>query len=91
VAARLGTGEALAGTLLDAALAGRPASALVEAVAALDQAGATDVDAAARSGAFAASGLTLVLVGDRQAVLPQLEKAGLPAPVVVDAEGRPAR
>jgi predicted Zn-dependent peptidase len=91
VAAQLGTGDALAGALLEAVLAGRPASALEEAVASLDRTGPALVDAQARSGAFAAAGLTVVLVGDRKALLPQLEKAGLPAPVLLDAEGRPAR
>jgi hypothetical protein len=77
------------GLLTDDVLAGRTPSALRDRVVALDQATASLVDGAARSGAFAFDGLTLVLVGDRTAVLPQLEKAGLPAPVLLDAEGRP--
>jgi predicted Zn-dependent peptidase len=91
VAARLGTSGALAGTLLEGALAGRLATALSASVASLDLAEAALVDAQARSGAFSAAGLTVVLVGDKKAVLPQLEKAGLPAPLLLDAEGRPAK
>jgi predicted Zn-dependent peptidase len=91
LAAQLGTGGALAGALLSTALAGRPASALEDAVAALDRTDAALVDAQARSGIFAAGGLTVVLVGDRKAVLEQLTKAGLDAPVLLDAEGRPAK
>jgi predicted Zn-dependent peptidase len=91
LAARLGTGGALAGALLSTALAGRPALALEDAVAALDQSDAALVDAQARSGIFAAGGLTVVLVGDRKVVLEQLARAGLPAPVLLDAEGRPAK
>ncbi len=88
VAERLGTSRALAGALLEAVLEGRPASALADQVKALDAAGDALADAQARSGAFGFDGLTLVLVGDRAAVLPQLAKAGLPAPVLVDAEGQ---
>ncbi|MBK9518440.1 MAG: insulinase family protein [Anaeromyxobacter sp.] len=91
VAARLGTSTGLSGALLEMALAGRPATALADEVAALDQATAAQADAQARGGAFAFDGLTLVLVGDRAAVTAQLGPAGLPAPTVVDAEGKPAR
>ncbi|MCM2333777.1 MAG: insulinase family protein, partial [Anaeromyxobacteraceae bacterium] len=90
-AERLATSAALAGGLLEAALAGQPASALADEVAALDAADAALVDAQARGGAFDPAGVTLVLVGDRKAVLPQLQKAGLPAPLLVDPDGRPAK
>jgi zinc protease len=87
-AERLATCEALAGTLLEAALAGRPASALADDLSALDRADAAAVDAQARGGAFTPGGLTLVLVGDLKAVLPQLQQAGLPAPRLVDTDGQ---
>ena len=44
-------------------------------------------NAQARSGAYAWDGLLIVLVGDKAAILPQLEKAGFPKPVFADAEG----
>jgi predicted Zn-dependent peptidase len=86
----LGSSTGLVVLLGDDVLAGRPASALRDRVAALDQATAPMVDAVARSGAFAFDQLTLVLVGDRAAIEPQLEKAGLGAPVLLDVEGHPA-
>jgi predicted Zn-dependent peptidase len=89
VAAALGTSAALAEALAGDVLAGRGADGLAEEVRALDAAGADAVAAAARSGAFDLGQLAIVLVGDRKAVEPQLAAAGLPAPELVDAEGRP--
>ena len=37
------------------------------------------------------SNATIVVVGDLDTIKPQLEKLGLPAPVVWDAEARPAK
>ena len=88
LAEALGASAGLVRLLAEDVLAGRPPSALRDEVAALDQASAARVDAAARGGTFAFDGLTLVLVGDRAAVLPQLEKAGVPAATLLDAEGR---
>jgi predicted Zn-dependent peptidase len=89
LAEALGASAGLVRLLAEDVLAGRPPSALRDEVAALDQASAARVDAAARGGTFAFDGLTLVLVGDRAAVLPQLEKAGVPAATLLDVEGRP--
>jgi hypothetical protein len=72
-------------------VASRPAAFLAEEVKALDAASDAQADAAARAGTFRFDALTLVLVGDRAKVLPQLQQAGLPAPDPVDAEGRPIR
>jgi predicted Zn-dependent peptidase len=90
VAQGLATGASLVRALTGDALAGRGAGALVEEVAALDAAADAGVDRAARGPDFRFDDLTLVLVGDRAAVLPQLAAAGLPAPTLLDAEGRPA-
>ena len=43
----------------------------------------------AASGAYAWDELLVVLVGDAEKVLPQLEEAGFEVPERVDAEGRP--
>jgi zinc protease len=83
------TSEGLAGALARAVIEGRPADALrrgAEALGAVDAAGAA---AEARAGPYRFEGLTVVLVGDRKAILPQLEKAGFPAPALADAEGAP--
>jgi len=91
VAEALATAASLADAMAGAVVAGRPASFLADEVAALDGADADAAQAAARAGTFAFDGLALVLVGDRRAVLPQLERHGLPVPEAVDAEGRGAR
>ncbi|GAO03255.1 pitrilysin family protein [Anaeromyxobacter sp. PSR-1] len=83
------TTAGLADALAAAVLEGRPPDALrreAEALAAVEPARAV---AEAKTGPYAFGGLTVVLVGDRKAVVPQLEKAGFPRPVVVDAEGIP--
>jgi predicted Zn-dependent peptidase len=83
------TTRGLAGALAEAVLAGRPADALRREAAAFAAVDATSAGAVARSGAFGFAGLTVVLVGDRKAILPQLEKAGFPAPTYADVEGSP--
>ncbi len=42
----------------------------------------------ARSGLYDWGGLLVVMVGDKEQVLPQLEKAGFARPRLVDVEGR---
>lgn len=84
-----GTAERLAGAEARAILAGRPDDALARAGAALPEVDVARADAEARAGTYRYGGLAVVLVGDARAVLPQLEKAGFPAPERVDAEGRP--
>ncbi len=89
VAERLATSQSLARALFDAVLGGWPATALADEVTALDQVSAAQADDQARGGAFAPGGLTLVLVGDKKAVLPQLQQAGFPAPLLVTPDGQP--
>ncbi|MEW6758157.1 MAG: pitrilysin family protein [Acidobacteriota bacterium] len=82
------TAGGLAGTLSDLLSAGRPADSLPSASAALEALGPEAVNAAAQSGLFDWNSLTVVLVGDRAAVLPLLREAGLPEPELRDPEGR---
>ncbi len=67
----------------------RPLDALARQLAALDAATLEAVNADARSGLYDWNALTVVLVGDAAAIVPQLEKAGFGAPQRVDLEGRP--
>jgi len=83
------TTSGLAGALAEAVLAGRPADALRREAAAFAAVDTAAAGAVARSGTFGFAGLTIVLVGDRKAILPQLEKAGFPAPTFADVEGAP--
>jgi zinc protease len=89
VAQALSTSASLVRSLVEGALSGRGADALAEQVAALDAATDPGVDRAARGPEFRFDDLTLVLVGDRTKVLPQVKEAGLPEPLLLDAEGRP--
>ncbi|MEW5764542.1 MAG: M16 family metallopeptidase [Acidobacteriota bacterium] len=83
------TAGGLAGALSDALSAGRPVNALPSANAALEALEPGAVNVAARLGLFDWNSLTVVLVGDRAAVLPQLREAGLPEPESWDPEGKP--
>jgi hypothetical protein len=58
---------------------------------ALDGLTLQEVNDLARSGLYDFGKLTVVMVGDKGAVLPQLKEAGFPEPVLVDAEGRPSK
>jgi predicted Zn-dependent peptidase len=83
------TTAGLADALAAAVLEGRPPDALrreAEALAAVEPARAA---AEARTGPYGFGGFTVVLVGDRKAVLPQLQKAGFPRPALVDPDGTP--
>ncbi|MFM8980998.1 MAG: M16 family metallopeptidase, partial [Planctomycetia bacterium] len=79
----------LLGQLAEAARHGRGAEALGQDIAE-QQAGwdATRLNEVARK-ALAAGDVLLVLVGDRASILGQLEGSGLPAPVLVNAQGEP--
>ncbi|MEM7306745.1 MAG: pitrilysin family protein [Planctomycetota bacterium] len=65
----------------------RSQDALARDLAALDGVTLEGVNALATSGMFAWSDFQIVLVGDRAAVLPQLEEAGFAAPLAADADG----
>jgi hypothetical protein len=68
---------------------GRPLDSIPQELAALETLRLEDLDAEARSGLYAWDGLLVVLVGDKDAVLPQLKAEGFPEPALVDPEGRP--
>jgi zinc protease len=91
IAERLMTASSLAAALSDQVLAGRPPGSMADDVTMLDRADPASIAAAATGGTFGFDGLALVLVGDARTVLPQLEKAGFPPPLLLDVEGRPAR
>jgi predicted Zn-dependent peptidase len=79
----------LAGTFAGLVSDGRPLDALRGEAAALDTLTLDDLNAAARSGLYAWDMLTIVIVGDAAAVVPQLVEAGFGAPQRMDEEGRP--
>jgi len=85
------TTSGLADLLAEAARNRRPPDALRREAAALASMDTASASAVAKGGVFGFGGMTVVLVGDRKAIEPQLAKAGLPAPVLLDVEGRPAR
>jgi len=66
---------------------GRPAGSLAADLKALDGVTLEKANTQARSGLFRWADLLVVLVGDKKAVLPQLEKAGFPKPRLADEEG----
>ncbi|MFT3913874.1 MAG: pitrilysin family protein [Anaeromyxobacteraceae bacterium] len=85
------TTQGLGELLAREAMNGHPPDALrrdAEALSAIDAAKAA---ATAKDGTFALDGMTIVLVGDRKVILPQLEKAGFPVPALLDGDGRPVR
>jgi zinc protease len=75
--------------LADLLASGRPLDATGRDLAALDAVALEGALRQAHSGIFDWSSLLVVLVGDRDAILPQLAAAGFPAPRVLDSEGRP--
>lgn len=67
----------------------RPIDALRQDLAAMPRIDLASINAEAKSGLYNWDDLLIVLVGDKAAVLPQLEEAGFPAPTIVDQEGQP--
>jgi len=82
------TTSGLAGLLARAARDGRPADALRRDAKALAGVDVPRAAAQAKDGTFSFAGMTVVLVGDRKAIAPQLQKAGFPEPTLVDDEGK---
>jgi zinc protease len=81
------TAAGLAGALASGVIARRAPDALTAEAAALDAVDLAKANLEAKSGPYRFNGLVVVLVGDRNAITAQLEKAGLPAPTLVDFEG----
>jgi predicted Zn-dependent peptidase len=68
---------------------GRPVDAMRRDLADIPATDLAAVNALASSGLYEWSELLIVLVGDKEQVLPQLAEAGFPAPRIVDADGNP--
>ena len=79
----------LAGTLTGLVSDDRPLDALARSAFELRTLALDDLNGLARSGLYDWSRLTIVIVGDAAAVIPQLDQAGLGTPLRLDAEGRP--
>ena len=68
---------------------GRPVDAVRQDLAAIPAADLASVNALAASGLYRWDDLLIVLVGDKETVLPQLAEAGFPAPRLMDVDGKP--
>ncbi|HEY0868280.1 MAG TPA: pitrilysin family protein [Fimbriimonas sp.] len=75
--------QGLTGLAMEFRANGQPVDALGQELAAIGAVDAAKINAAAGSGLNLEKGV-LVLVGDRNAILPQLEGLGLPEPTVVE-------
>jgi predicted Zn-dependent peptidase len=84
-----GTTDRLAATLQGLVSNGRPLGALGADFAALDSVDLEGANRMARSGLYDWDSLLVVMVGDAEAVLPQLEAAGFPEPEILDVDGNP--
>lgn len=82
------TAAGLARSLTAYAIQGRPIDSLQGEIDAVEGVDVARANAYARSGIHEWNGLLVVLVGDRETILPQLRAAGFPEPIAVDAEGR---
>ncbi|MGA7991986.1 MAG: pitrilysin family protein [Thermoanaerobaculia bacterium] len=76
----------IVGTAASYVESGAPFETLGEDLAAMQRTTAADLNARAKT-AVALDKAVLVLVGDKATLLPQLEEAGLPAPIEVDSWG----
>jgi predicted Zn-dependent peptidase len=86
---RIQTSEGLAEVLAEQVIEGHPPDALRRETLALGLVGVAQADAEARQGPYGWDGLTVVLVGDRVKLLPQLTLAGFPTPEDWDKEALP--
>ncbi len=81
--------SSMASTLVSLASDGRPLDDVATAFASLEEVDLEGSNALARSGLFDWDTLSIMLVGDAETVIPQLEEFGFPAPEIVDMAGRP--
>jgi hypothetical protein len=82
--ATAGTTAALEATLVGLAADGRPLDSVPTALESLDHVDLDTVSSLARSGIADWDSLLVVLVGDAQSLLSQLEEAGFPTPEMVE-------
>jgi len=82
-----GTTGAIAATFSSLISNGRPLDSKRAELSALDHVALGALNELARSGIYDWSNLQVVLVGDAEAVLPQLKEAGFPSPLRADADG----
>ena len=68
---------------------GRPVDAIRSDLAEVPAIDLAAVNALSTSGLYKWSDLLIVLVGDKEQVLPQLAEAGFPVPRIVDVDGKP--
>ncbi len=81
--------SSMASTLVSLAANGRPLDDVATVYSSLDKVDLEDANALARSGLYGWDSLAIVLVGDAETVIPQLEEHGFPAPEFVDMAGQP--
>jgi zinc protease len=84
------TTGAMAGLVAELVRTDRPMDALRQDLGVVPRIDLGGINNEAKSGLYNWDDLMIVLVGDKDTVLPQLEEAGFPAPQIVDQEGRPA-
>ncbi len=82
------TTAGLANALMQYLVNGRPIDTLQGEIDALGGVTLERANALARGGIYRWDDLIVVLVGDRERIVPQLREAGLPDPVLADVEGR---
>jgi predicted Zn-dependent peptidase len=83
------TTNAAADVLANLLRNGRPVDAVRQDLAAIPAADLASVNALASSGLYKWEDLLIVLVGDKDTVLPQLAEAGFPVPRLLDVDGKP--
>ena len=81
--------SSMASTLVSLAADDRPLDDVATVYSSLDKVDLERANAVARSGLYEWDSLAIVLVGDAQTVIPQMEEFGFPAPVIVDMTGAP--
>jgi predicted Zn-dependent peptidase len=84
-----GTTAKLSATLQELVSNGRPLDSTSTTLAELDAVDLEGANSVAGSGLYDWDSLLIVMVGDADAVLPQLEAAGFPKPEILDVHGNP--
>ncbi len=85
------TTNAAADVLANLLRNGRPVDAVRQDLAAIPSLDLASINALAASGLYRWDDLLIVLVGDKETVLPQLAEAGFPTPRLLDVDGKPVK